>query len=109
MRLDGNTIKQMVAETLNRLLKEGMTPDNPYMDMWYKIKDALGAEKMLSDVFEFLDSSDVGRNILIIRFGIYKLVCTNGLVIGRADGILYRQKHIGVKADEFEVGGSLGS
>ncbi len=52
----------------------------------------------------FLDSSDVGRNILIIRFGIYKLVCTNGLVIGRADGILYRQKHIGVKADEFEVG-----
>lgn len=65
----------------------------------------IGNEKMHIDAEElFVDSSDVGRNILSIRFGIYKLICTNGLVIGKAEGTLYKQKHIGVNAEEFESG-----
>lgn len=52
----------------------------------------------------FVDSSDVGRSILTVKFGIYKQVCTNGLVISRADGILFEQKHIGISADEFHEG-----
>lgn len=52
----------------------------------------------------FLDSSDVGRNILTVKFGIYKQVCTNGLVIARAGGTLFEQKHIGITADEFHSG-----
>lgn len=52
----------------------------------------------------FIDSSDVGRSILNVQFGIYKLVCTNGLVVGRASGTLFRQKHIGISTDEFYEG-----
>lgn len=52
----------------------------------------------------FLDSSDVGRNILTVKFGIYKQVCTNGLVIARAGGTLFEQKHIGITAEEFHDG-----
>lgn len=52
----------------------------------------------------FIDSSDVGRSILTVQFGIYKQVCTNGLVVSRAGGILFQQKHIGITADEFHSG-----
>ena len=52
----------------------------------------------------FLDSSDVGRNILSVKLGIYKQVCTNGLVIARAGGTLFEQKHIGITAEEFHEG-----
>lgn len=52
----------------------------------------------------FLDSSDVGRNILTVKFGIYKQVCTNGLVIARAGGTLFEQKHIGISSEEFHEG-----
>ena len=52
----------------------------------------------------FIDSSDVGRSILTVKFGIYKQVCTNGLVIARAGGVLFEQKHIGISADEFHEG-----
>lgn len=52
----------------------------------------------------FIDSSDVGRSILTVKFGIYKQVCTNGLVIARAGGTLFEQKHIGISAEEFHDG-----
>ena len=52
----------------------------------------------------FLDSSDVGRNTLTVKFGIYKQVCTNGLVIARAGGTLFEQKHIGITTEEFHDG-----
>lgn len=52
----------------------------------------------------FIDSSDVGRSILTVQFGIYKQVCTNGLVVARAGGVLFKQRHIGITADEFQTG-----
>ena len=52
----------------------------------------------------FIDSSDVGRSILTVQFGIYKQVCTNGLVVSRAGGILFQQKHVGISAAEFQSG-----
>lgn len=52
----------------------------------------------------FIDSSDVGRSILTVKFGIHKQVCTNGLVIARAGGTLFEQKHIGITAEEFHSG-----
>lgn len=52
----------------------------------------------------FIDSSDVGRSILTVKFGIYKQVCTNGLVIAKAGGTLFEQKHIGISAEEFHQG-----
>lgn len=52
----------------------------------------------------FIDSSDVGRNILTVQFSIYKLVCTNGLVISKCGGTLFQQKHIGIKSEDFYEG-----
>lgn len=48
-----------------------------------------------------IDSSDVGRSTLIVRFMIYKQICTNGLCVSRGGGILFNQKHIGIDLDEF--------
>lgn len=52
----------------------------------------------------FIDSSDVGRSILTVQFGIYKQVCTNGLTVTKAGGILFKQRHIGITAAEFRDG-----
>lgn len=51
-----------------------------------------------------IDSSDVGRSILTCKFIIYKQVCKNGLVISKAGGTLFQQKHIGITKEEFEHG-----
>lgn len=52
----------------------------------------------------FIDSSDVGRNVLTVQFGLYKLVCTNGLVMSKYGGTLFQQKHIGIKSKDFYEG-----
>lgn len=52
----------------------------------------------------FIDSSDVGRNVLTVQFGIYKLICTNGLVISKCGGTLFQQKHVGIKSEDFYEG-----
>lgn len=48
----------------------------------------------------FIDSSDVGRTALSVRFGIWKQVCTNGLCISKLGGVLYRQRHMGITTEE---------
>lgn len=48
-----------------------------------------------------IDSSDVGRSTLLVRFMIFKQVCTNGLCISKGEGILFEQRHIGISVDEF--------
>lgn len=52
----------------------------------------------------FIDSSDVGRSVLSVNFGIYKQVCTNGLIVAKNKGVLFQQKHIGITPDEFKKG-----
>ena len=90
----------------------------------YSIKNAFISEERLhvrlahnehlkvdgEDLFPalFIDSSDVGRNTLVITFGIYKFICTNGLVIGKCGGTLYRQRHVGINPEEFEYGIAAG-
>lgn len=48
-----------------------------------------------------VDSSDVGRSVLSVRFFIYKQVCANGMCIEKAGGILFKQKHIGINLKDF--------
>ena len=48
-----------------------------------------------------IDSSDVGRSTLLVRFFIFKQVCTNGLCISKDSGLLFTQKHIGISKEEF--------
>ena len=45
-----------------------------------------------------IDSSDVGRSKLDIKFLVYKQVCTNGLVLPKEAGTVYEQKHIGIES-----------
>lgn len=52
----------------------------------------------------FIDSSDIGRSVLSVNFGIYKQVCTNGLIVAKNKGVLFQQKHIGITPDEFKKG-----
>lgn len=51
----------------------------------------------------FIDSSDVGRTALNVSFGIWKKVCTNGLCINKAGGVLYHQRHVGITSLEVET------
>ena len=51
-----------------------------------------------------LDSSDVGRSSLTVKFFIYKQVCTNGLVLPKSSGELFKQKHVGISSEEFGKG-----
>lgn len=51
-----------------------------------------------------LDSSDVGRAGLSVKFFIWKQVCTNGLVIAKSSAQLFRQKHIGITSEDFAAG-----
>lgn len=52
----------------------------------------------------FIDSSDVGRKMLSISYGIWKQVCTNGLIICQGGGTLFMQRHISITAEEFADG-----
>lgn len=49
-----------------------------------------------------LDSSDVGRSGLVVRFFIYKQVCTNGLVVAKSSAKIFTQKHIGITHEDFK-------
>lgn len=51
-----------------------------------------------------LDSSDVGRSGLSVKFFIFKQICTNGLVIAESSAKLFKQKHIGITHDDFAAG-----
>ena len=55
-----------------------------------------------------LDSSDVGRSGLSVKFFIWKQVCTNGLVISKSAAKMFKQKHIGINHDDFAEGLSIG-
>lgn len=51
-----------------------------------------------------LDSSDVGRCGLYVRFFVWKQVCTNGLIIAKSSAKLFTQKHIGITSEDFRTG-----
>lgn len=51
-----------------------------------------------------LDSSDVGRAGLSVKFLVWKQVCTNGLVIAKESAQIFRQKHVGISHDDFIAG-----
>lgn len=62
-------------------------------------KDALTE---VGDLFPaiFIDSSDVGRSALRISFGIFRLACTNGLIIPAICRSI-KQRHIGINKDDL--------
>lgn len=55
-----------------------------------------------------LDSSDVGRSGLSVKFFIWKQICTNGLTISKSAAKMFKQKHIGINHDDFVEGLTIG-
>lgn len=51
-----------------------------------------------------LDSSDIGRSGLAVRFFVYKQVCTNGLTVAKSSARVFTQKHIGISHEDFKTG-----
>lgn len=51
-----------------------------------------------------IDSSDVGRSSLHVQFFLYKLVCDNGLIMPASYGTLFKQRHVGLTAENFKAG-----
>lgn len=79
-----------------------LTPERLHVRLVSKDMLSIEGEDLFAGLF--IDSSDVGRNVLTVRFGIYKQVCTNGLIVAKAGGVLFEQKHIGITAEEFHSG-----
>ncbi|BAL01915.1 hypothetical protein OBV_p-00600 (plasmid) [Oscillibacter valericigenes Sjm18-20] len=50
-----------------------------------------------------VDSSDVGRGSLNMKFFLYRSVCRNGMAISSLGGTLFRQSHIGEKMTESKM------
>jgi hypothetical protein len=48
-----------------------------------------------------VDTSDVGRSLLVVKYLVYKQVCSNGMCVNLGDSILFQQKHVGISSEEF--------
>lgn len=57
IRLSEARLHQIIRKNIKNALTEGMTSDNPAYDKWETIKNAIGSEQMLEDIFNYLDSS----------------------------------------------------
>lgn len=63
IKINESTLRRIVTESVKRVLKEGMTTDNPYYDRWNEAKDFLGAEQMLECIWNYLDASQLEQII----------------------------------------------
>lgn len=92
-----------VMDTDNLIVKGSfISPERMHVRMVDKEMLNIQGEDLFTGVV--IDSSDVGRSILQVKFLLYKQVCTNGLIIAKSGGTLFSQKHIGISADEFMTG-----
>lgn len=103
--LDTPDILDVLGETLDTDLYDFrgyyMSPDRLHLRAIQKNR-FVNNEDLFAGIQ--IDSSDVGRSILTVRFIIFKQVCTNGLCLPQNSGILFEQKHIGIHKDDFYKG-----
>lgn len=76
-----------------------LTPERFHARLVQKTMMNIAGEDLFAGVQ--IDSSDVGRSTLLVRFMIFKQVCTNGLCISKGEGILFEQRHVGISVDDF--------
>lgn len=76
-----------------------LTPERFHLRLVQKEMLDIEGEDLFAGVQ--IDSSDVGRSVLEVKFLIYKQVCTNGLTISKGSGTLFRQKHLGIDSAMF--------
>lgn len=59
MKLDEKKLKTIIAESLKKVLNEGMTTDNPNLEKWLYLQERIGAESMLECIFNWSSSSQI--------------------------------------------------
>ena len=59
MKLDEKKLKTIIAESLKKVLSEGMTTDNPNLEKWMYLQERVGAESMLECIFNWSSSSQI--------------------------------------------------
>ena len=60
-KLNEKSLRAIIAESLKKVLNEGMTVDNPALEKWEYLKDTVGAERMLDCIFQWSDSSQIAE------------------------------------------------
>lgn len=104
--LDAPYVMEVLDDVLdfNEYIIKGhfLTPERFHARIVQKEMMNINGEDLFAGIQ--IDSSDVGRSTLVVKFMIFKQVCTNGLCITKGGGMLFHQKHIGITADEFRDG-----
>lgn len=61
IRITKSKLQQIITESVKNALKEGMTSDDPNFEKWEQIRETLGSDKMLDDIYNYLSSDELGR------------------------------------------------
>ena len=61
MKINEKRLKSIIAESLKKVLNEGMLSDNPAFEKWEYLKDMVGAEKMLDCIFQWSSSDQIEK------------------------------------------------
>lgn len=103
MTLDTPDILDVTSQVLNpddyKIKGFFMSPERFHLRMVQEEMLNIEGEDLFAGIQ--IDSSDVGRSTLTVRFLIFKQVCTNGLIVSRGNGVLFEQRHVGIKVEEF--------
>lgn len=58
MKINEKQLKKMIKESITNILKEGSSNPSDY-DRWNNIKELIGADKMLDDVFNAMSVDEI--------------------------------------------------
>lgn len=102
--LDTPDILEYLMNTLNmeNFVMRGyyITDERLHLRVTHKDRLDVTGEDLFTGIQ--LDSSDVGKSSLSVRFYVFRQVCTNGLCVPYLSKELFKQKHIGIVAEEFQ-------
>ena len=61
MKINEKGLKSIIAESLKKVLNEGMLSDNPAFEKWEYLEDMVGAEKMLDCIFRWSSAEQIEK------------------------------------------------
>ena len=75
IKITENKLKQIISESVKRILKEGSSFREDY-DNWEKVKECLGCEGMLSELYNYLSCDQISEFINSIDREYELNICT---------------------------------
>ena len=95
---DSLSILGVINEVIDQSFYEvkGWRLDSEQLHIRLVARDMLRVDG--EDLYEglFINSSDVGCYALTVEYGIFKQICSNGLYLPKAGGLLFQQRHRGI-------------